>query len=123
MNYAKQSGYDMKTLEGRRAFVFDGWRELAGHAYGAYMQNGRGALVIAGDLGGPDMQRPKWLTPDTAAQLNEELAAAIAEYDPENEIVVMFELRDFANAFARYEVDDCPPPAAYADLGAGDKKH
>ena len=55
--------------------------------------------------------------------MDEELAAAIADYDPEDEIVVMFELRGFANTFARYGIDDYPPPAAYAELGAGDKEH
>ena len=125
MSYIKKDadGYDMKILEGRRQFVFDSWRVLAAYAYSGYLQQGRGAVVVGGDIQAPDSELPKWVTPGVAGQLNKELADMIAQYDPEDEIVVVFELRGFAVTFGRYGVDDYPPPQVYADLWAGEKEH
>lgn len=104
--------YDVNTKEGRRDLVFSVWPALAAWAYRLYLAKGRGAVVIPAAPEGPG--EPKWLTQAPADA--HDLANLIASYDPEDEIVVIFEFYDGTQriAFGHYGVDDCPPPMAYA---------
>lgn len=100
-----------KRLQQQRALVAEAWLALAAMAYAQYVHGGRGALVIDGNLDGA----PKWLplsgVPSDVGLID--LEDAIRTYDPEREIVVMFDYGQ-TKAHGRYSAEgENPPPVAY----------
>ncbi|MBP6472466.1 MAG: hypothetical protein KBE23_12525 [Chloroflexi bacterium] len=93
---------DITTPEGRRDFIFANWPTYAAPAYGAYQAYGRGVLVI-------DCQ-PQTVT-DTMRYWHGELAdeaglaGPVNEYNPEEEILVVFAFPT-ENKFARFRPHD-----------------
>jgi hypothetical protein len=87
------------------------WEVLAYWAYNAYLAHGQqGAMVIPVTPDG--LGKPKWVI--GTKNNDSELEQYIAEYDPEDEIIVGFEFTDGRITFGRYGADNYPPPAAYA---------
>jgi hypothetical protein len=82
---------DMTTKEGRSSFVWNTWIAIAPWGYGAYIQVGRGAVVIESSKDGPKF--PKYLLlDDIGPERPKELRAMIESYDPDTDIVVLFDL-------------------------------
>lgn len=108
----KVKEYNMKTVEGRRAWVFACWEALALKCYEYYKQFGRGAAVITGDLSEPDLEGFKYAQGEDP---DPRFTQTLAEYDPENEIVVIFVLRGYARTIGRYLVENSSqtPAAIY----------
>ena len=110
-------GYDMKTPEGRKQFVIDNWELLACIAYGGYLRFGRGAVVISGKLNGSDDRLPQYMPLDGGEFGYPEQERYVREYDPEQEIVVIFDLRGFPVTAGRYQgAPGANPPLVYADF-------
>jgi hypothetical protein len=97
--------YDVKTVERRRAFVFDSWRNFAGFAYAAYLNYGRGVVVL--ERSQRDAKYlPYYLSLRDGGITDSDVRRCLQEYDPQTEIVVLLKLPDGECVFDRYSTDD-----------------
>ena len=117
--------YDMKLKRDRSRFVVDSWAAIAPWGYGAYLQAGRGAVVIGDDFDGPAMPR-FFLLADIEAAVADgktptDLLDYVKSYDPDREVVVAFDLTGFAFAYGRYQVDPQSPKDLWLTQSKGDK--
>jgi len=117
--------YDMKSKRDRSRFVWDTWVAIAPWGYGAYLQAGRGAVVIGDDFDGPTAPRFFLLADIEAAvaagKTSPELRDYVKAYDPDREVVVAFDLTGFAFTYGRYQVDDQSPKDLWLAHTKGDK--
>lgn len=117
--------YDMKQKRDRTRFVSNNWAVIAPWGYGAYLQLGRGAVVIGDDFDGPAMPRLFKLADIEAAvaagKAPPDLLDHVKRYDPDREVVVAFDLTGFAFAYGRYQVGDLSPKDLWLDQTKGDK--
>ena len=97
--------HDMKTVEGRRAFVFDSWGNFAGFAYAAYLNYGRGSVVLERPQRGTKYL-PHYLSLRDGGITDSDVSRCLQEYDPQTEIVVLFKLPDGEYAYDRYSTDN-----------------
>ena len=104
--------YDLTTQEGRDQFVTDNWQNLALMAYRGYGAVGRGAVVVLGDENGPKLPVGYTFVEDYK---DEQLDESIREYNPESEIVCVFDLEGFDLTVERYESGspEQAPPVVY----------
>lgn len=100
--------FDLTTPEGRYKFIVNTWPGTAGLAYAGYKAYNRGAVVFAHGHDGPMFVPLKGNDYG-----NPEIVKSVKEYNPEQEIVVMFFLQDDSVVFDRYRVADLPPAKAY----------
>jgi hypothetical protein len=122
------SSSDFRSLDtpyGHMALMRDRWTEFAAFAWEKYISAGRGALVI--DLKnasktGSAVNVPAFYVARDSEKLakrggwpNEEIAEAVDEYDPEQDVVFIF-LRFDGDAFHYNASDDPSPTEAYRML-------
>ncbi len=81
--------YDMSISEGRRLFIDDYWLHFAAFAYGQYMLNGRGAVLVSGST--TDENEMMYVTLQQLAHYPD-IAKGVQDYDPEAQIVVIIAL-------------------------------
>jgi hypothetical protein len=125
--HVSPSEIDMTTLQGQFDFVLGMWPVLATFGWGGYMRNGRGAILFEGTSEGPE-KLPEYTVSGYDfgdAAVNAEAEKAIREYDPENEIIVIFALQDVGFTCGRHSVDDptATPPMCYAKLEKDEMIH
>ncbi|MEK6405700.1 MAG: hypothetical protein AABN34_01915 [Acidobacteriota bacterium] len=113
---------DLDTPDAHMTFVRSQWRDFAAFAWKKYLSEGRGAVVI--DLrnaskSGEGLHVPTYYVADGSERLatrggwpNEEIADVVKEYDPEQDVVLVF-LRLDGDAFYYNVSDDLTPPRAY----------
>jgi hypothetical protein len=109
------------TPEGHQKLLRAQWKEFAAFAWKKYRANGRGAVVI--DLrrasnGASILQVPTFYVASESEGLarrggwpDEEVARAVKDYDPEEEVVFLF-LRPGGDIFHYVASDDPAPPRA-----------
>ncbi len=110
------------TPEGHQKLLRAQWKDFAAFAWKKYRAEGRGAVVL--DLrrasnDGAGLKVPTFYIAATGEGLrarggwpDEEIARAIEDYDPGEEIVFVF-LRLGGDVFHYTATDDPAPPAAY----------
>ena len=105
-------GFDLSTDKGRETLVMAMWEPYAAYCYAMYDLFGRGCMLIPVTDPDPD---PAWLQAPPGC--THDLAEAIAEYDPETQILVLFWDGTKRVVFDTYSTDDMAPPLAYERIG------
>lgn len=109
--------YGLTQLADRNRFAEAVFETLSGWAYGAYLQHGRGAVVLHGEKhNGPDGPETTGYMPLAALEASdapEEYKAYVREYDPSIEIVVIWSIRNFGYAATRYYDANLTPEFQY----------
>ncbi|MEK6320798.1 MAG: hypothetical protein AABN33_03850 [Acidobacteriota bacterium] len=113
---------DLDTPDAQVAFIRSQWRDFAAFAWRKYVSEGRGAIVV--DLRNASkspegLQVPTYYVGEGTERLakrggwpNEDVADVIREYDPEQDIVLIFLRLDGDVSY--YNVsDELTPPRAY----------
>ncbi len=112
----------MDTPEGHQKLLRAQWKGFAAFAWKKYLAEGRGAIVLdlrraSNDESG--LKVPAFYIASAGDALaarggwpDEEIVHAVADYDPEEEIVFIF-LRLGGDVFHYTASDDPAPPAAY----------
>ena len=113
---------DLDTPDAHVTFIRLQWRDFAAFAWGKYVSEGRGAVVV--DLAkatksGGSLQVPTYYVAERSERLsqrggwpNDEVAEVIREYDPEQDVVFIFVRLD-GDVFYYNASDDLTPPRAY----------
>jgi hypothetical protein len=124
MGFTLRSGRieDLDTPDAHVTFIRSQWSDFAAFAWGKYLSEGRGAVVV--DLmkalkSGEKLQVPTYYVADGSERLskrggwpNEEIADVVKEYDPEQDVVFIF-LRLDGDVFHYNASDELTPPQAY----------
>jgi hypothetical protein len=113
---------DLDTPDAHVTFIRSQWRDFAAFAWGKYLSEGRGAVVVdlmKASKSGESLQVPTFYVADGSERLSnrggwpsEEIAEVLREYDPEQDVVFIF-LRLDGDAFHYNASDDLTPPRAY----------
>jgi hypothetical protein len=113
---------DLDTPDAHVTFIRSQWRDFAAFAWGKYLTDGRGAVVVdlvKASKSGEDLQVPTYYIAEGSERLsrlggwpNEEIADVINEYDPEQDVVFIF-LRLDGDVFQYNTSDELTPPDAY----------
>ncbi len=113
---------DLDTADAHITFIRAQWRDFAAFAWGKYLSEGRGAVVIdllTASKAGGNLQVRTYYVADGSDRLlkrggwpNKEVAELVAEYDPEQDVVFIF-LRLDGDVFHYNASDDLTPPRAY----------
>ena len=113
---------DLDTPDAHVTFIRSQWRDLAAYAWGKYVSEGRGAVVV--DLlkaakTAAGLQVPTYYVAHRGERLlslggwpTEEIAEVVDEYDPEQDVVFLF-LRLDGDVFHYNASDEVTPPQAY----------
>jgi hypothetical protein len=113
---------DLDTPDAHVTFIRSQWRDFAAFAWGKYVSEGRGAVVV--DLSkaskiGESLQVPTFYVAESSERLSnrggwpsEEIAEVVRDYDPEQDVVFIF-IRLDGCAFHYNASDDLTPPQAY----------
>jgi len=121
---------DLDTPDSHVTLIRSQWCDFAAFAWGKYVSEGRGAVVVdlmkASKTGGA-LQAPTYYVADGSERLsqrggwpNEEIAEVVREYDPEQDVVFIF-LRLDGDAFHYNASDELTPPQAYQRKGKVDE--
>jgi hypothetical protein len=112
------------TPEGHQKLLRSEWREFAAFAWGKYLSEGRGAIIInlrQGRLSGSKLQVPTSYLAEGSQRLaklggwpGEEVAQIVRQYDPEQDVVFLF-LRLDGDVFHYLVSDELTPPQAYRE--------
>jgi hypothetical protein len=112
----------MDTPDEHVTFMRSQWAAFAAFAWEKYLSEGRGAIVVdlrRASKGGPTINVPSYYVGERSEGLrkrggwpNREVAEAIEEYDPEQDVVFIF-LRLDGDVFHYNVSDELTPPAAY----------
>jgi hypothetical protein len=97
--------YDMYVTEGRRQFLEDYWLNLAGFAYGQYLQLGRGALLLSGS--NADESEMMYIS-HTQLSNYPDIKKVVGDYDPDMQIVAIIALPGVL-ALQTYKGEPSPP--------------
>ena len=112
----------MDTPDEHVSFIRRQWAAMASFAWGKYLSEGRGAIVV--DLrhaskDGPTINVPTYYVAEGSERLAErggwptsEVAEVIEDYDPEQDVVFIF-LRLDGDVFYYNVSDELTPPQAY----------
>lgn len=126
---------DLDTPDAHVTFIRSQWRDFAAFAWEKYLKEGRGAVVvdlIKASKSGESLQVPTFYVADGSERLsrlggwpNEEIAEAVGEYDPEQDVLFIF-LRLDGDVFHYNASDELTPPMAHrtrlkADEGRGER--
>lgn len=108
--------YYIQEKSERTRFVQNNWLEIGPYAYAAYMQAGRGAVVVSADNLRDDAAPAfrYFLQAEiekgvTNQGIPAEWAQYVREYAPEREAVVCFDIPGFAVTAGRYEIINARP--------------
>jgi hypothetical protein len=109
--------YDLGIPDGRRSFISDYWLHFAGYAYGQYLENGRGAVLLSGST----MDENEMLfIPLSQLGNYPDIVNSVEKYNPEFQIVVVMALPGLLAVHA--QKGDPSPPEAYRFVSRGAKK-
>jgi hypothetical protein len=97
--------YDLSQSEGRRQFLEDYWLNLAGFAYGQFMQAGRGALLLSGS--NIDESEMLYIVYNQLIHYPD-IYKVVNDYEPELQIVAIFTLPGVL-ALQTYKGEPAPP--------------
>lgn len=113
---------DLDTPDAHVTFIRSQWRDFAAFAWEKYLKQGRGAVVVdlmKASKSGDNLQVPTLYVADSSERLskrggwpNEEIAEAVKEYDPEQDVLFIF-LRLDGDVFHYNASDELTPPRAY----------
>ena len=113
---------DLDTPDAHVTFIRSQWRDFAAFAWEKYLKEGRGAVVVnllKASKSGESLQAPTFYVADGSERLsklggwpNEEIADAVREYDPRQDVLFVF-LRLDGDVFYYNASDELTPPMAY----------
>ena len=113
---------DLDTAEAHVTFVQSQWPDFAAYAWQKYLTEGRGAIVVNlrnASKAATGLQVPTYYVAQGSQRLanlggwpNEEISDVISEYDPEQDVVLIF-LRLDGDVFLYNISDELTPPLAY----------
>ena len=113
---------DLDTPDAHVTFIRSQWRDFAAFAWGKFLSEGRGAVVVdllKASKSGGNLQVPTYYVADESERLsrrggwpNAEIAEVVKEYDPEQDVVFVF-LRLDGDVFHYNASDELTPPRAY----------
>jgi hypothetical protein len=133
MGFTLRSGRieDLDTPDAHVTFIRSQWRDFAAFAWGKYLKEGRGAVVVdlaKSSKSGESLQVPSYYVADASERLsrlggwpNEEIAEVVNNYDPEQDVVFIF-LRLDGDVFQYNASDELTPPEAYRARGETDSE-
>ena len=98
--------YDLNVQASRRYFLEDYWLPLSGYAYGQYLINGRGTILISNSS---DASELMYISQDVVSGYPE-ISKVVKEYDPETQIVAVFALAGVV-PIEVYRGEPSPPSA------------
>ncbi len=116
------------TPDGHITFLRSQWRDFASFAWEKYISQGRGAIVV--DLTSATKESANLNVPTSyvaeasegfkklGGWPNQEIAEAVSEYDPEQDVIVIF-LRLNGEIYHYNVSDDLTPPGAYEAKSKG----
>jgi hypothetical protein len=112
------------TPEGHQKMLRSEWREFAAFAWGKYLSEGRGAVVVnfrRGKQSGSRLQIPTSYVADESPRLaklggwpGEDIAQIVRQYDPQQEVLFLF-LRLDGEVFHYLVSDELTPPQAHQE--------
>jgi hypothetical protein len=126
MGFTLSSGRieDLDTPDAHVTFIRSQWRDFAAFAWGKYLKEGRGAIVvdlIKASKSGESLQVPSYYVAEASERLsklggwpNPDIADVVNEYDPEQDVVFIF-LRLDGDVFQYNASDELTPPQAYQE--------
>ena len=113
---------DLDTPDAHVTFIRSQWQDFAAFAWEKYLKQGRGAVVVdlmKASRSGDNLQVPTLYVADSSERLSErggwpnvEIAEAVKEYDPEQDVLFIF-LRLDGDVFHYNVSDELTPPRAY----------
>ena len=109
--------YDLGTPDGRKSFISDYWLHFAGYAYGQYLENGPGAVLLSGSTVG---ENEMLYIPLSQLGNYPDIANSVDKYNPEYQIVVVMALPGLLSVHA--QKGDPPPAEAYRFMSRRAKK-
>lgn len=109
--------YDLALQGGRRSFIEDYWLHFAGFAYGKYMENGRGAVLMSGSS--VDENEMMYVTQAQLANYAD-VSRNVEKYDPEYQVVVIMALPGLLAV--QMQKGEPTPPEAYRFMSRRGKK-
>ncbi len=124
MGFTLRSGRieDLDTPDAHVTFIRSQWCDFAAFAWGKYLTEGRGVVVVdlmKASKSGENLQVPAYYVADGSERLskrggwpNAEIAEVVKEYDPEQDVVIIF-LRLDGDVFHYNASDELTPPRAY----------
>src|SRR6185312_4982472 len=131
MSFTLPSGRveDLDTPDAHITFIRSQWAEFAAYAWRKYLSEGRGAVVINlrnASKTPKGLHVPAYFISEGSKQLtdmggwpDEEISEVIREYDPEQDVILLF-LRLDGDVFYYNVSDELTPPQAYkAKPGGG----
>jgi len=106
----QEEQHELTTIKGRRKYIQDAWLYIASASYLGYKEHGRGALLF--EFGAEDDEESglKYM-PEGANYGNLEAVKFVETYNPESQVVVIFNLRELGTASGIYHGDPSPPGA------------
>jgi len=121
---------DLDTADAHITFIRSQWRDFAAFAWRKYLSEGRGAIVVNlrnASKSGNGLHVPTYYVSEGSRQLtdlggwpNEEISEVIREYDPEQDVVLLF-LRLDGDVFYYNVSDELTPPRAYEQTPGADE--
>jgi hypothetical protein len=124
MGFTLSSGRieDLDTPDAHVTFIRSHWGDLAAFAWGKYLSEGRGVVVVdlmRASKSAGSLQVPTYYVADGGERLstiggwpNDEIAEVVREYDPDRDVVFIF-VRLNGNVFHYNASDELTPPRAY----------
>jgi hypothetical protein len=113
---------DLDTADAHITFIRSQWRDFAAFAWQKYLTGGRGAIVVNlrdASKSAQGLHVPANYVAEGSQQLasrggwpTEEISDVIREYDPEQDVVIIF-LRLDGDVFHYNVSDELTPPQAY----------
>lgn len=113
---------DLDTADAHITFIRSQWPDFAAFAWRKYLTEGRGAIVVNlrnASKSADGLHVPTYYVAEGSQRLanrggwpNEEISDVIKEYDPEQDVVLIF-LRLDGDVFHYNVSDELTPPRAY----------
>src|SRR2546427_9484928 len=123
---------DLDTADAHITFIRSQWPAFAAFAWQKYLTEGRGAIVVNlrnASKSPAGFQVPTYYVAEGSPRLanlggwpNEEISEVIREYDPEQDVVLIF-LRLDGDVFHYNVSDELTPPLAYKTKSGVDESH
>jgi len=121
-----------KTIDPDTVVILEKWRDFAAFAWQKYLTVGRGAIVVNlrnASKSAAGFHVPTYYVAEGSQRLanrggwpNEEISDVIKEYDPEQDVVLIF-LRLDGDVFHYNVSDELTPPLAYKTKSGEDESH
>ena len=123
---------DLDAADAHITFIRSQWADFAAFAWRKYLTEGRGAIVInlrSASKSAGSFHVPTYYVAEGSQRLanrggwpNEEISDVIREYDPEQDVVLIF-LRLDGDVFHYNVSDELTPPMAHGAKQEADESH